>query len=178
MTQKQRPLLQTRRLRRAVSHSGNSVPIEYRTGDLFAATDLDAYAHGVNCAGAMGKGIAVEFKRRWPEMYWSYRSLCNHGELSPGQSFTWWDRLSLTPCVFNLATQKHWRTKAVLRDVASAVDDMIREATHLQRKRIGMPRIATGLGGLPWPDVREVLERAVVGSDVTLVVFTLAGEEV
>jgi O-acetyl-ADP-ribose deacetylase (regulator of RNase III) len=38
--------------------------IEARTGDLFAQPDLTALAHGCNCAGAMGKGIAVPFKQR------------------------------------------------------------------------------------------------------------------
>lgn len=48
--------------------------IEEGTGDLFAQPDLRALAHGCNCAGAMGKGIAVPFKQRWPRMYEEYRA--------------------------------------------------------------------------------------------------------
>ncbi|MEP7218688.1 MAG: hypothetical protein ABI876_07205 [Bacteroidota bacterium] len=53
--------------------------IECTTGDLFAMPELTAMAHGCTCAAAIGKGIAVEFKRRWPTMYSEYRHRCHSG---------------------------------------------------------------------------------------------------
>ena len=83
--------------------------LELRVGDLFECGDADAIAHGCNCAGAMGAGIAVQFKRRWPEMYAEYRRRCADGRFVPGSVFLW-DRSS--PKVFNLGTQEHWRVGA------------------------------------------------------------------
>ena len=59
------------------------MPLEIRKGNLF---EFDgSLAHGVNAAGAMGKGIAVDFKEKWPKMYAEYKSLCDSRQLFPGQ---------------------------------------------------------------------------------------------
>lgn len=55
--------------------------IEERVGDLFDAVDVDALAHGCNCAGAMGAGIVVEFRRRWPAMFEESRRRCAAGDV-------------------------------------------------------------------------------------------------
>jgi hypothetical protein len=75
------------------------VTVEFRTGNLFEQDDLDALADGVNCVGAMGALIAVEFRRRWPAMYAEYRRCCvgrtrylRLGGIMPW--YTGWDRPS------------------------------------------------------------------------------------
>jgi hypothetical protein len=50
------------------------MPTAFVKGDLFGASGLGALAQGCNCAGAMGKGIAVEFRKRFPEMHAAGRS--------------------------------------------------------------------------------------------------------
>lgn len=142
--------------------------IEWATGDLFAADDLPGLAHGCNCAGAMGAGIAVEFKRRWPDMYEAYRRLCAEGRFQPGDVFVWEapDRV-----VFNLGTQRTWRTKATLEAIEASLRRTLELAAEKGVARIGVPRIGAGLGGLPWADVRAVLERVAADAPTTLVVF-------
>lgn len=144
--------------------------IEERTGDLFAQPDLTALAHGCNCAGAMGAGIAVEFKRRHPAMYAAYKSLCTEKKFRPGDVFTWKEG-ALT--VFNLGTEEHWRKGATLDAIEQSVAAMAREAEGRGITKVGIPRIGAGYGGLKWEDVRAVIERATAGTNVTLVVVTL-----
>lgn len=148
---------------------GGQLSVEFRVGDLFAA-DLPAIGHGCNCAGAMGRGIAVEFRRRWPEMYAEYKRRCGDGSFTLGEIFAWdaGDRV-----VFNLATQRTWRTKAELWAIDAAVRKMIAWAESQGVAVIGLPRIGSGLGGLDWPEVARTLEAAADGSDVRLVVFEL-----
>ena len=67
--------------------------------------------HGVNCAGAMGKGIALEFKSRWPEMYKSYHELCRSGEFRAGDIFAYQDPKTYR-WILNLGTQRTWKEKA------------------------------------------------------------------
>lgn len=143
--------------------------IEYVKGDLFRDDSLDAIAHGVNCAGAMGKGIALEFRKRWPAMYEQYKKLCSSGRLSPGDVFTWdTDRI----VVFNLATQRSWTVPASLGAVWRSVSEMVRIATNeRQIERIGIPRIGSGLGELPWEEVKNVLEEVASDTQVVLRVF-------
>jgi O-acetyl-ADP-ribose deacetylase (regulator of RNase III) len=117
-----------------------------RVGDLFAAQE-PALAHGCNCSGVMAKGIAVGFRKRWPDMYRSYRERCLAGEFKPGDVFTWreGDRV-----VFNLGTQGSWRTKATPDAIRRAVEGMVVDAKRLGIERIAMPRIGSGLGGMEW----------------------------
>ena len=45
-------------------------------GDIFRIDGVSSYAHGCNCAGAMGKGIAVQFNCKYPDLYHEYKQLC------------------------------------------------------------------------------------------------------
>ena len=56
-------------------------------GDIFSISGISCYAHGCNCAGAMGKGIALQFKKRFPQMYLQYRKKCLQNQFHPGDVF-------------------------------------------------------------------------------------------
>lgn len=144
------------------------MPTTFVSGDLFNTPGLDALAHGCNCAGAMGKGIAVVFRERFPKMYAEYKRRCADGRFGLGDVFAWREG-ELT--VFNLGTQAHWRGKADLDATVRAVNEMVRLADEAGVKRVGLPRIGAGLGGLSWSDVRRALEAAGAKSAVELVVF-------
>ncbi|WP_190233070.1 macro domain-containing protein [Streptomyces avicenniae] len=130
----------------------------------------DALAHGVNCAGAMGRGIAVEFRDRWPGMYEEYRARCRAGRLAPGGVFPW--RAPDGPLIYNLGTQQHWRTPAQLPDVRAAFAAMVAHADAHAVRRVALPRVAAGLGGLPWDEVLAALRAEADGAAVSLTVVT------
>ena len=115
----------------------------------------------------MGKGIALEFRRRFPAMYDEYRARCADGRFGLRDVFAWrgTDRV-----VFNLGTQRTWRTRAVLADVEAALRAMVVIAERDGIAEIGLPRIGAGLGALPWMDVRAVIERI---GDVTAILLTV-----
>lgn len=56
---------------------------EYK-GNLFASR-AQCLVNTVNCVGVMGKGVALEFRRRFPSMFQEYRRICEAGTLRPGQ---------------------------------------------------------------------------------------------
>lgn len=123
------------------------------SGDLF---DFPSnIGHGVNCAGAMGKGIALEFKSRWPEMYKSYRELCQSGKLGPGDIFAYQDPNTLR-WILNLATQKTWRERATIEYLRSSLCRTIDFLVSHGQTQIAFPRICAGLGGLDWEEVKSV----------------------
>jgi len=124
-------------------------------GDLFES-NIRALAHGCNCAGAMGKGIAVEFKRRWPAMYEAYHQRCKEGKFKPGDVFLWSDS---DYNIFNLGTQTHWRTKATFTNIENSVATMITLADELAINRIAMPAIGAGLGGLSLDSVLRCIQQ-------------------
>lgn len=144
------------------------MPVLFLKGDIFATEGLRAYAHGCNCAGAMGAGIAIEFKRRWPRMFDEYAARCADGRFGLGDAFTWTEGETT---VFNLGTQEHWRKKAQLPALAKALRKMVEVAENAGIDRIGVPRIGAGLGGLDWMRVKRILTDVGAGTKLTLVVF-------
>jgi O-acetyl-ADP-ribose deacetylase (regulator of RNase III) len=148
------------------------VTVEYCTGDLFEQ-GFTAYAHGANCAGRMGAGVAREFRRRWPGMYDDYRQHCQAGLLQPG-SLHYWTAPDRT-WIVNLATQDRPGKRARLDWVRESVTNMLTIAEQRGMGEIGMPRIGAGIGGLAWANVATVLEDVAGGSAVRLVVVSLPG---
>ena len=137
-------------------------------GDIFKLADIHCYAHGCNCAGAMGKGIAVQFKNKYPDMYLQYKKRCKQGEFKLGDIFEY---QSNNDHIFNLETQKDWRTKATLEALKTAFLKMLESATKQNIRAIAMPKVGAGLGGLPWESVKSVLEElAILFPDTELVV--------
>jgi O-acetyl-ADP-ribose deacetylase (regulator of RNase III) len=149
------------------------MPIHYISGDLFANEHhAEALAHGCNCKGSMGAGIAVEFRERYPAMYEEYRRRCKATprELNPGDVFLW--KAEDRPWVFNLATQEnYWRSRATYETVERALREMRSQAGAEDIHSLAMPRIGTGYGGLSWKKVREVIERVCGDWDGTLYVY-------
>src|SRR5262245_29201931 len=110
--------------------------ISYVSGDLLVATDLDAIAHGCNCGGVMGAGIALPIKQRWPAMFSEYRRRCRVGEFGLGDVFAWRARDLV---VFNLGTQKTHGSVAHLGAIETAVTAMVAMAPELGVRRVGVP---------------------------------------
>jgi len=128
-------------------------------GDIFRIPGVTSYAHGCNCAGAMGKGIALQFKRKFHKMFNQYHALCVSGNFKPGDIFPY--KYSSGSFVYNLATQKHYAIRgqlAKLEHIRKSVDKMLMHASAHRVTDIAMPRIGAGLGGLDWSDVQDVLE--------------------
>lgn len=148
------------------------MPFSERKGDLFEATDLDTLAHGVNCKGVMGAGIARQFATRYPLMKKLYVERCEE-VLSPGEVFTYYHDDN-GPLIYNLATQRRPGPDAKLRWVAKSVATMLADAESLSfPRRIGIPRIGSHIGGLEWVEVRMILELLANESSIELVVFSL-----
>ncbi|MBZ0289193.1 MAG: macro domain-containing protein, partial [Anaerolineae bacterium] len=127
-------------------------------------------AHGCNCAGVMGKGIALEFKRRFPNMYAAYRQQCLQGEFKLGDVFVWRENGFM---VFNLATQKRPGSTAEISAIEKSLSSMVELCKRLNIEKVGLPRIGAGLGKLDWEIVKEVVERIGASTTVTLLVFEL-----
>jgi O-acetyl-ADP-ribose deacetylase (regulator of RNase III) len=119
------------------------MPVRFVSGDLFLS-GAQTLAHGVNCRGRMGAGIAVEFKRQYPTMSQEYRRRCRVGDLQPGEIFLWRgpDRW-----ILNLATQDSL-CGTRLQYVVSALRNVASAHERVGIQSIAMPQIASGLGGL------------------------------
>ena len=155
------------------------MPIQFVKGDLFVNRyGAEAWAHGCNCQGSMGAGIAVGFRERYPAMYEKYRRRCKATprEFNPGDVFFW--REEGKPAVFNLATQEdYWRGRASYEAVETTVKEMRRIANAEGIATIAIPKIGVGYGGLSWKKVRPIIETVFGDWPGTLTVYEEFEEE-
>ncbi|TKJ35674.1 MAG: phosphatase [Planctomycetes bacterium B3_Pla] len=133
---------------------------EYVSGDLFVNRfGVEAFAHGCNCQGSMGAGIAKVFRECYPDMCEEYRRLCKSTprQFNLGDSFLW--KADQKLWVFNLGTQEHyWRCRASYQAITESLEAMRRQANEEGIRSIAMPRIGAGYGGLPWNEIRPIVE--------------------
>ena len=145
------------------------MPLHLIEGDLFEV-DLPALGHGCNCRGAMGAGIALEFKRRYPDMYRAYRERCLSGDFNLGDVFVW---VAPDRVIYNLATQPVPKPSATLEAIELSVQRALDDAQQRGVRRIGIPRIGAGLGGLSWSKVESTLANVAEDHSVELIVVSL-----
>ena len=87
--------------------------IKLTQGDILRA-NADALVNTVNCVGVMGRGIALQFKKAFPDNFKQYKTVCDSKELQPGKMFIYdLCRLHAPHYVVNFPTKRHWRGKSL-----------------------------------------------------------------
>lgn len=128
------------------------MPVQFLTGDIFY-TNAQTIAHGCNCNGRMGAGIARDIKKRHPGMFREYKSLCHREQLLPGGYYLYKES---EPWILNLATQDTLGGARI-----EYVEECLENFTEYYEQEgitsLAMPRVAAGLGGLQWEDVKKLL---------------------
>ena len=123
-------------------------------GDLLAA-DVEALVNTVNCVGVMGKGIALQFKRRYPDMFEQYERECKLGHVQIGHMLVVpTGRLDGPQYVINFPTKKHWRSPSRMEYIEAGLVDLRRAIVEHNIRSIAIPPLGAGNGGLDWEDVR------------------------
>ncbi|WP_029084166.1 macro domain-containing protein [Bradyrhizobium sp. th.b2] len=127
----------------------------YRRTSLLESS-AQTLVNTVNCVGVMGKGIALEFKEREPQMFAAYRRICDKQLLAPGKLWLW---KGVSSWVLNFPTKKHWRNPSKIEWIESGLEKFSEKYASLGIKEISFPRLGCGNGGLDWADVRPVMEK-------------------
>ena len=150
--------------------------IEYKTGDILAE-DAEALVNTVNCVGAMGRGIALQFKNAFPENFKAYAAACKREEVQPGRMFIFeTNQLTNPKYIINFPTKRHWRGKSRMEDIEAGLIALAQEVRTRSIQSIAIPPLGSGLGGLEWSQVRARIQEALRGfADLEIVVFEPEG---
>ena len=150
--------------------------IEYKTGDILTEA-AEAIVNTVNCVGVMGRGIALQFKKAFPENFKAYAAACKREEVRPGSMFVFeTGQLTNPRFVINFPTKRHWRGKSRIEDIDTGLAALVEEIRTRNIRSIALPPLGSGLGGLDWAEVRLRIEAAFAGmSDLKVVVFEPGG---
>ena len=121
----------------------------------------EALVNTVNCVGVMGRGIALQFKRAFPENFKQYQKAYKSGEVQPGQILTVDMGLLLNPrYIINFPTKRHWRQKSRIEDIQSGLEALVEEVRLRKINSIAIPPLGCGNGGLSWDDVKPLIIQA------------------
>lgn len=128
-------------------------------GDLLKQENVDAIVNTVNCVGIMGKGIALQFKNKWPKNFEAYEAACQAKEVRIGKMFVYDSGGLVKPnFIINFPTKVHWRSKSRIEYIRSGLTDLISTIKKLGVRSIAIPPLGCGNGGLNWNDVRHLIE--------------------
>jgi O-acetyl-ADP-ribose deacetylase (regulator of RNase III) len=134
--------------------------VERVSGNLLDA-DVQALVNTVNTVGVMGKGIALQFKKAYPENYRAYKKACDAGQVQPGQMLTYdLGGLQNPRYIINFPTKRHWRGGSKIEDIESGLVALIKEVERLKIESIALPPLGCGSGGLDWNRVSVLIEQA------------------
>jgi len=118
--------------------------ILYVKGNLFDSP-AQVLVNTVNTVGVMGKGVALEFKRLFPEMYQQYRELCERGQFDIGKL---WLYKSPQKWVLNFPTKKHWRAPSRVEYIEAGLKKFVQVYSYWGIHSIAFPPLGCGQGQL------------------------------
>ena len=146
-------------------------------GDLLKS-NMHALVNTVNTVGVMGKGVALAFKKRYPDMYQDYLRRCERGEVHLGEPYVYRADDHL---IMNFPTKEHWRSVSRLHDIVDGLDYLERHYKEWQIKSLAVPPLGCGNGQLEWRVVGPILLRHLKRLDIPVELYaphgsTLLGE--
>jgi O-acetyl-ADP-ribose deacetylase (regulator of RNase III)/uncharacterized protein YwgA len=136
-------------------------------GDLFAS-GCHTLVNTVNCVGIMGKGVAAEFKKRFPAMFDDYAARCDRKEVRLGEPYLYEDIAGVS--IINFPTKGHWRSASRLSDIERGLDYLAAHASQWKLDSIALPPLGCGNGGLEWSEVGPLIHAKLskLGIDVEI----------
>lgn len=145
--------------------------VEVIVGSLFES-NAQTLVNTVNCVGVMGKGIALEFKKRFPEMYKDYVNRCDHHEVMLGRPYLW--RLT-SPWVLNFPTKGDWRSVTKLSDIEEGLQFLVSHYKAWEITSLAVPPLGCGNGQLEWRIVGPTLYKYLAKLEVPVELYAPYG---
>ena len=140
-----------------------------KKGDIFSSK-AQFLVNPVNCVGAMGAGLAKEFKFKFPKMFTSYKKACENRALTPGKLQI--VKIQEGKFVLNFPTKNHWKDKSRLEYIEKGLDNLVSNYKEKKIQSIAFPKIGCGLGGLNWEkEVKPLLIAKLMATDINVEIW-------
>lgn len=148
--------------------------IEYAAGNILQSdSEVEALVNTVNCVGVMGRGVALQFKKAYPENFEAYAEACKKHDVRLGQMFVYETKQLTNPLyIINFPTKQHWRRNSRIENIEDGLKDLIEVIRKKNIRSIAIPPLGCGLGGLEWDEVKRRIAAALEPlADVRAIVF-------
>ncbi len=146
--------------------------LTYIEGDLFSSP-AQVLVNTVNTVGVMGKGIALEFKKRYPDMFEEYKSMCDKHNLVIGKLMLWY---AADHWILQFPTKEHWRNPSKLEYIEKGLMAFVRKYADYNISSIAFPKLGCGNGELDWKDVKVLMEKYLKDLPIDVYIYLGPGE--
>jgi O-acetyl-ADP-ribose deacetylase (regulator of RNase III) len=147
--------------------------IEYIEGDIFNSP-AQVIVNTVNTVGVMGKGLALSFKNRYPEMFQSYKLACDKNLMKIGKLMLFY---SPDHWILLFPTKENWRYPSKLEYIEEGLSKFVRTFAEKNITSIAFPRLGCGNGELNWEDVRPIMEKYLRQLPIDIYIYTGTGPD-
>ena len=127
----------------------------------------------VNCVGIMGKGIALEFKNRFPDMFKDYLQRCERKEIHLGVSYLY--KSLFGPQIVNFPTKDHWKSVSKVSDIKKGLDYLVKNYRQWGITSIAIPPLGCGNGQLDWKTVGPLIYSVAKQMDIPVEIYAPYG---
>ena len=126
-------------------------------GETIFDSNAQTLVNTINCVGVMGKGIALEFKNRYPAMFDKYKSFCDKGVFKPG--VLWIYKAEDGKWVLNFPTKIDWRNPSKIEYIEEGLKKFVEIWEEKGIKSIAFPLLGCSNGGLDPDEVIPLMKK-------------------
>lgn len=127
----------------------------------------------VNCVGIMGKGIALEFKNRFPDMFKDYVEICEHKQVKPGVPYLY--KSLFPPQIVNFPTKDHWKSISKINDIEHGLTYLLAHYKEWGITSLAIPPLGCGNGQLEWKAVGPLIYKYASQMDIPIEMYAPYG---
>lgn len=148
--------------------------IDFIKGNLFT-TSMQTVVNTINCVGAMGAGVALDFKMRYPEMFRKYSTLCKEKQIHIGKLWIW-SIPDSDKKVLNFPTKYHWKYPSKEVYLVRGLEKFIDTYQEKGIKSVAFPLLGAQNGGLNPVEVRELMVDYLGNVDIPVEIYQYNSE--
>lgn len=131
--------------------------ISFTNGNILSA-QTDALVNSVNTHGVMGKGVALAFKKAYPDNFEFYKKACDEKSFDVGKLLVFPTGKFMPRYIINFPTKKHWKFPSKMEYIEAGLNALVEKIKELNIKSISIPPLGSGNGKLDWKTVKEMIQ--------------------
>lgn len=148
--------------------------LKYIEGDIFSSP-AQVLVNTVNTVGVMGKGIALEYKKRYPEMFNQYKLQCDRHKLVVGKLILWY---GIDHWILQFPTKEHWRNPSKLEYIERGLMTFVNKYADYNISSIAFPKLGCGNGELDWNQVKPLMEKYLKNLPIDVYIYLGVNKDV
>lgn len=146
--------------------------ITYRVGNILESQS-EALVNTVNTVGIMGKGVALAFRKTFPEAMEEYLKAVREGKIRVGEVQVVKTQYITPRYIINFPTKTHWRYPSKIEYIETGLSDLVLKVKYYQIRSIALPPLGCGNGKLEWKVVKPLMVKYLnqIAGDVEVIIY-------